>query len=162
MTYPSLRRARRRTAALAVLIGLGASVPALADGERKELGVPLLPLYRQECASCHLAYPPGLLPAASWRRLMETLPTHFGSDASLDPDSVRALSGWLQAHAARATPAAAPENRITRSRWFLREHDEIDASVWKRPSVRSPAHCAACHGGAEQGDFHERHIRIPR
>ena len=65
------------------------------------------PAYTQECASCHTAYPPGLLPAPSWRRLLNNLPRHFGTDASLDAATVRELSGWLQAHADMLSPVGA-------------------------------------------------------
>jgi hypothetical protein len=34
--------------------------------------------------------------------------------------------------------------------------------VWRLAAVKSPANCAACHTTAEQGDFRERNIRIPR
>ncbi len=72
--------------------------------------VPLLPKYSAECGACHLAYPPGMLPAASWARLMGSLPRHFGTDASLDTPTLAALSTWLAAHAAGAggAPSAAP------------------------------------------------------
>jgi hypothetical protein len=73
------------------------------------------------------------------------------------------LGVWLQAHAAsgrRATPP--PDDRITRSTWFVREHDEVANSTWQRPSVKSAANCSACHAGAEQGNFDEHQIRIPR
>ena len=42
---------------------------------------------------------PGLLPADSWRRLMGTLPRHYGTDASLDAETTKALASWLTAHA---------------------------------------------------------------
>ena len=61
--------------------------------------VPVLRKYQQECAACHMAYPPGLLPAASWQRLMGSLDKHFGTDASLDAASVREISGWLKSNA---------------------------------------------------------------
>jgi Dihaem cytochrome c len=138
-------------------------VPARADGERAGMRVPLLPAYKQECGSCHLAYPPGLLPRASWQRLMGDLPHHFGTDASLDAPTLREIDGWLQAHAGRARDAAAPpQDRITRSPWFVREHREVGAATWARPSIRSAAQCAACHTRAEQGIFDEHDIRIPR
>ena len=71
----------------AVLIALLA-VPlghALADDAARISGVPLLPKYQQECAACHVAYPPGMLPKTSWQHLMDNLPRHYGTDASLDP-----------------------------------------------------------------------------
>jgi cytochrome c len=123
-----------------------------------------LPKYQQECAACHVAYPAGMLPAESWRRLMSNLPRHFGTDASLDAATVSDLTNWLGANAgtykrAREVP---PEDRITKSAWFIREHDEVAPDVWKRASVRGAANCAACHTQADKGDFNERAIRIPR
>lgn len=134
---------------------------ALADDHRR---VPLLPAYQQECAACHLPYPPGMLPTASWRRLMTNLPRHFGTDASLDPASLKELSTWLAANAGtyKRVREEPPEDRITRSAWFIRKHDEVPAATWKLPAVKSAAQCAACHTQAEQGDFSERNIRIPR
>jgi hypothetical protein len=124
----------------------------------------LLPGYRQECAACHLAYPPGLLAAASWQRVMSTLPRHFGTDASLDAASTKALATWLAANAGtyKRVREAPPEDRITRSAWFTRKHDEVPAAAWKRPAVKSPANCSACHAQADQGDFNEHNVRIPR
>lgn len=119
--------------------------------------------YRQECASCHTAYPPGMLPAASWQRIMGGLSQHYGTDASLDAPTVQRLSAWLQSHAGtgRRVAQAPPQDRITRSAWFVREHRGIDPQVWKHPSVKSAAQCAACHTRADQGDFDEDHIRFP-
>jgi diheme cytochrome c len=123
---------------------------------------PLLPAYRQECGSCHVAYPPGLLPAAAWQRLLDHLPQHFGTDASLDGATTKALADWLVAHAGapRATPS--PQDRITRSTWFLHEHGDVPPAAWARPAVRSATNCAACHPQADQGDFNEHRVRIPR
>jgi hypothetical protein len=139
------------------------AAPALAD-EVRRLAVPMLPAYKQECAACHVAYPPGLLPAPSWQRLLAHLPQHFGSDASLDPATVKQLSEWLTANAAPAGRAveAPPQDRITRSTWFVREHREVPAQAWQRPSIRSAANCAACHTQANEGVFDEHDVRIPR
>jgi hypothetical protein len=143
-------------------VSLGHQV--LADDGQRGSGAPLLPKYRQECAACHVAYPPGMLPTASWRRLMNDLPHHFGSDASLDPATVKELSIWLTANAGtyKRVNAEPPQDRITRSEWFIRKHDEVPAAAWKLPAVKSPSNCAACHAQADQGDFNERRVRIPR
>lgn len=145
---------------LAVLLAALAA-PTLADRERPRDNGPLLPLYRQECGSCHLAYPPALLPAASWRRITATLDRHYGSDASLDPATVERLSRWLLARSGDQRPAP-PQDRISRSAWFVHEHDEIPTATWKRASIGSAAHCAACHRRADQGEFDEHDVRIPR
>ena len=85
-------------ALLACLLAACAS-PGHADDDRRTARVPLLPAYQQECASCHLAFPPGMLPAASWRRLMDRLPHHFGTDASLDAPTRQQINTWLAANA---------------------------------------------------------------
>jgi hypothetical protein len=118
-------------------------------------------------AACHLAYPPALLPSASWQRLMSSLPRHFGADASLDPATVKRLDAWLQANAgsdkkSRHDTASPPQDRITRSSWFVHEHDEVAPATWKLPTVKSASKCAACHRSAEQGVFDEHDIRVPR
>jgi len=153
-------------AGVAVLAALLLAAPlARADGDRASRpAVPLLPNYAQECAACHIAYPPGALPAASWQRLMAGLPNHFGTDASLDAATVKELSGWLQANAGtwKRVREAPPQDRITRSAWFQRKHDEVAPATWRLPAVKSPSNCAACHAQADQGDFNEHRVRIPR
>lgn len=153
-----------RLALLALACLPGAGPAAFADDRTRGPGTPMLPKYRQECAACHIAYPPDMLPAASWKRLIDNLPHHFGTDASLDPASVNELSAWLAANAgtSRRVLAPPPDDRITTSAWFVRQHDEVPAAVWKRPAVKSPSNCTACHTRADQGDFNEHDVRIPR
>ncbi len=162
-TRARLARIASALVATLALIAIALGVPARADDQR-ERPVPLLRAFAEECGACHVAYAPGLLPAASWRRQMERLQSHYGSDASLEPALALTLSAWLQAYAgtgkrAREQP---PDDRITRSAWFVHAHDELPAATWKLPAVKSPAQCSACHTRAEQGDFSERHVRLPR
>jgi mono/diheme cytochrome c family protein len=144
------------------LLVLAAATAARADsGRSMPPNVPAA--YTQECAACHLAYPPGLLPAASWRRLMGGLDQHHGSDASLDAATRKQIAGWLEAHAGtdkrvRETP---PQDRITRSAWFERKHRQIDPSVWRLNSVKSAANCAACHTDADRGRFDDDRLKFP-
>lgn len=158
----SLIDSRRPAAFAAAVMALAWSLPAAADGPRQ--AVPLVPAYKQECGSCHIPYPPSMLPPVSWQRLMLNLPQHFGTDASLDAQTVQVLSVWLTGSSTRTTnvTAAPEEDRITRTPWFVREHRKVAAATWKLPAVRSAANCAACHPGAEQGDFDEHALRIPR
>ena len=166
---PKLPHGRSRAlaqvaAAWGALLAATLALPALADS--KLATAPPLPTYQQECAACHVAYPPGLLPAASWQRVVGGLAKHYGTDASLDDASRREISAWLAANAGSSKQFSEqpPQDRITRSAWFLRQHreGEVPASVWKRASVGSPSNCQACHTGAGQGDFSERNIRIPK
>jgi hypothetical protein len=147
----------------ALLLALQAAF-AWADGDGNGRAGPLLPQYRDECSACHVPYAPRLLPAESWRRITSDLSHHYGADASLDATTTSVLSRWLEANAGagRKMREPPPEDRITRSAWFVREHDEISDRTWRTATNGRPANCAACHTLADQGDFRERNIRIPR
>ncbi len=132
------------------------------------------PLYQQECGSCHMAYPAGLLPAASWQALMTGLDDHFGDNAELDANSQQQITDYLVANSAEKSdyrrsrkfisslkPGDAPL-RISETPYFRHEHDEIPARLVKdNPEVGSFSQCNACHQGAERGFFNEDNIRIP-
>ena len=137
---------------------------AFAGDDGRAPATAMLPTYKQECAACHVAFPPGMLPLDSWRRLLSNLPHHYGTDASLDPATVNELAAWLSANAGtyKRVREVPPEDRITRSAWFIRKHDEVPSALWKRPAVKSATNCAACHTQADQGDFNEHTVRIPR
>lgn len=157
---------QRFTRALASFtsIGLLLTIPLARADDDYRLRIDKLPAYQQECSGCHLAYPPALLPAQSWQRIMSNLDQHFGTDASLDPQTVNEISTWLVANAGghKSARRPAPDDRITETRWFKHEHDEIAAEVWLRPKIKSPANCTACHTQAEQGRFDDDDVRIPR
>jgi hypothetical protein len=146
-------------AALAFLASFQAP-PALAeDGDMPT--APGNPVWRSECGSCHVAYPPGLLTAPDWRRIMAGLERHFGSDASLDDKTRRQILAFLEHHASRSGRHASPDGRITTTAWFRSEHRELPASVWRGGRVKSAARCEACHAGAAEGRYGEREIRLP-
>lgn len=148
---------------LLLCMGLLAAPMSWADGYKR---APVLDVYTQECASCHMAYPPALLPRASWQRTMASLNKHHGVDASLDAVSQKKISQWLSENAGtgQRIKQEPPQDRITQSEWFLRKHNshEVPASVWKRASIGSPSNCNACHAKAAQGDFEEDNVRIPK
>ena len=130
--------------------------------------------YAKECGSCHMAYPPGLLPARSWQKLMGNLADHFGDNAELPAEDAAAITDYLAKNAAdrsnyrrsvkiddslsaRQTPL-----RITQVPYIAGKHREIPARlVTGNPKVRSLSQCAACHTKAEAGSFSERDINIP-
>lgn len=163
----------RIVTALAAAIVVGASVaaaPAWADGGRRLLPPPSpeRDLYRSECGACHVAFPPALLPAASWQAVLGGLDRHYGSDASLDGAARDRLAAWLPAQAERSRlRERPPEDRLTRSPWFVREHREArDEGGW-RPAgtgaaATSFARCEACHVHASEGAFDEHDLRRPR
>jgi len=129
--------------------------------------------YRAECGSCHIAYPPGLLPAASWRALMAGLDRHFQQNAELDPAAAAPLTAWLAANAAEAGTHPKSQKvlrslggqaplRISEVPYIRHEHHELRPSVFSQPAIGSLANCSACHSEAEQGVFDEDGVRIPK
>jgi len=151
-----------RTRTALVLLTLSLAMASHAGEHEGAERTPWPKAYAQECAACHVAYPPQMLPAASWARLMGGLDKHFGTDASLDAKDVQQLGRWLQENADRhpATPAP-PEDRITRTARFGRKHRQIEPATWRLPSVRSAANCMACHTGADNGQYSEHALRMP-
>lgn len=141
---------------------LAAALPAAADAPRNLVRNQT---YQQECSACHVAYPPQFLSAASWRAVMGGLDKHFGSDASLDPASQGEILRYLETNAGRRDTSSngKPLLRISETRWFVHEHsEELPRDIWKHPAVKSPANCAACHTGADKGDYSERNLRLPK
>jgi hypothetical protein len=135
---------------------------------------PSYPPYQEECGACHMAYPPGLLPAASWQRIMSGLDDHFGDNAELDPVTQKKLTAFLLRHSADRSGYRRPRNvlrsledkpaplRITATRYFRKAHREIPTRlVTGNEKVKSFSNCNACHLRAEQGLFNEHDIRIP-
>lgn len=132
-------------------------------------------LYQEECGSCHMAYPPGLLPGRSWKKMMTSLDDHFGENAEMDSVTVSALSQFLINNSADAMPNYRRSRkimrdlpnesvplRITQLDYFRHEHREIpDRLITTNSQVGSLSNCNACHRKAERGSFSEREISIP-
>jgi Dihaem cytochrome c len=134
------------------------------------------PTYQSECSECHLAYPPGLLPARSWDLLLtaDALQQHFGANAGIDATALRQLRAYALAHAAdtsytkrsrkiaAATVSGPTPLRITQLSSIERSHRQITAQqVSGNPRVKSLSHCDACHTQAAQGVFDNDTVLIP-
>jgi diheme cytochrome c len=120
-----------------------------------------------ECGSCHMAYPPSMLPAASWRRMMGELGRHFGDNASVDAQTAAHITRYLVDHAAdtggsrygrkllQGVASGAAPQRISELPKWVREHDEVSPREWKQKDVGSKANCPACHVDANAGYFED-------
>jgi len=138
--------------------------------------------YQESCGECHFAYFPGLLPARSWKRLMEpkNLENHFGENAELDEADRRYIEDWLVRNAAdeqsfprykrsvkiaNSVPEDAAPMRITEVPYIKRKHEEVAEMLKKRADVRKKvrgmAYCNKCHQEASKGVFDDDTVRIP-
>jgi hypothetical protein len=127
------------------------------------------PAFQEECGSCHMAYPPQLLPAQSWQKLMSGLDNHFGENAQLDEKSKQNIENFLIQTSSKTNYRKILRNldgqaplRITELPYFVHEHNEIPSRfVQGNDKVGSFSQCNACHKRAEQGGFDEDNVSIP-
>ncbi len=127
-----------------------------------------------ECASCHNAFHPTLLPAASWKRLMDGLEDHYGENVSLDDNTRKEVLDYLVSSSAENSATEASRKilhsiargdapiRITDMAYWKWKHSEIAEDVFKRKTISGKSNCVACHPGAEIGSFEDRDIGIPK
>jgi cytochrome c551/c552 len=152
---------KRLVLSIGIVMGLGAATgQAIAQDHATATT-------EKECGACHMAYPPQLLPARSWQKIMSGLSDHFGEDAEL-ADATRAeITAYLVAHAAdapgtangwvflRGVDASAVPLRITQLPFWKAAHSEIPASEFKSVRIKSAANCLACHRSGGQGESGE-------
>lgn len=146
---------------LAPLAFLGVAFSTYAD--RLPLPSDTPATYRAECGACHLAYPPALLSAEDWRRIVAGLGQHFGSDAMIAAPQRLEITAFLERYSGDPGKIGSASNqpRISQTARFIRKHHEVPAKFWRDPRVKSAANCEACHRGASDGRFGEHDISIP-
>ncbi len=132
--------------------------------------------YNEECGSCHFAYQPGLLPAASWQQLLtrQALEKHFGENAELDEQvRLHILAIALENSADKSYYKRSKKImvslqkdevplRITKVRYFKDKHEEVYEEVVKASKkIKSMSLCDECHQKAKQGIFDDDTVVIP-
>ncbi len=137
---------------------------------------PALPdnsLWREECGACHLAFHPSLLPARSWKSMLEGQASHFEEDLFLEQETVKAIETFLLKNAAeqglteaawkinRSIPKTEMLLRITEAAYWIKKHQEISDVVWEHPKVNGKFNCTACHMDAEAGTFEDAAMHLP-
>ncbi len=150
--------------------GLGLTGVSIASGNyggRADNSVEAV-LYRDECGSCHLAYPARMLPVDSWTEIMATLEDHFDENAEVSDETATMISAYLTDNAGKPGRGMLKRMkrdaplRITELPYFVHEHDEVpERLVSGNEEVGSFSNCNACHQRAENGDFDEDSVRIP-
>jgi hypothetical protein len=121
------------------------------------------PKWKEECGSCHIAFPPQLLTGSDWQRVMLGLDKHFGSNAAIDPKDNQEILNFLIDNSGTAWGGKSSDSglRITDTSWFNRKHKKVPNRIWFDAAVKSPSNCIACHVEAERGDWSAKSIHIP-
>jgi hypothetical protein len=129
--------------------------------------------YKETCGACHFAYQPGLLPSASWNKVLGNLHDHFGHAVEIDEKSRESIGKYLVDNAAEHSSAKPSvrimkclrgryPDRITQVPYILRTHSAIPSEVFARKAVGSLSNCSACHKAAAQGVYEDGDVAIPR
>lgn len=131
--------------------------------------------YEEECSACHFAYQPGLLPARSWRKLLEgkALSDHFGENAELGEEVRLEIEKYAVANAADVSnykrsrkimaslPAKVTPLRITEIPYIKDKHSKIPKElIAGNPQVKSLSNCNLCHTKADQGIYDDDTVFI--
>jgi hypothetical protein len=134
---------------VAILLVLGMTQAFAESGKQPNSGYTK---WKEECGSCHVAYPPHMLTGDNWQLLMGGLDKHFDSNAVLDARDNKTILEFLQRHAGSGERNSAASLRISDTPWFKREHRMISANEWVLPQVKTRSNCSACHGKVVLGD----------
>ena len=129
--------------------------------------------YSQECGACHFAYQPWLLPSGSWEKILGELPSHFGEDISLDEETQKTIDQYLTANAADRVAVKRSRKimkslrgwtplRVSEIPYILEKHHDLDPTILDRPSIGTLGNCIACHTSADQGNYDDDYVTIPR
>lgn len=130
--------------------------------------------FADECGSCHITYPPYLLPKASWDTMMQGLDNHFGDDASVDEKTNQSILAFLIKNSAENSThksslkilKSLKDNNstiaITKTPYWVKKHNDIEKSIFVSNEVKSKANCKACHESIQNGLLEYDLINIPK
>jgi hypothetical protein len=146
---------------LMLLVGYGGHFLIQKNGQFKSV---TNQSYKSSCGECHLAYPPDLLPAASWEKILLQLGDHFGENVVVDGKSKEEIGKYLMENAAGKSPnrnaarivnsiIGEPPLRITDVPLFKKTHREVMPRNRDTQVQASMSDCLACHKEADQGNF---------
>jgi len=130
-------------------------------------------LWDEACGECHLAYHPTLLLARIWQQILNEQHEHFEEDLDLDEETLVALHTFAVKNAAESmqteaawkmqhtTPKEYSKLRITKTPYWVEQHQNIAEEIWQHPDVIFKGNCGVCHLDAEQGTFEDAAMRLP-
>jgi hypothetical protein len=129
--------------------------------------------YKENCGACHFPYQPELLPSASWKNILNHTDDHFGVSFELDQETKSAILDYLQTNAAEHSTAKRAIRimrslggrvpaRISEIPYIKEKHHDISSETIKRQSIGSLSNCTACHTRAQEGNYDDDFVVIPK
>ncbi len=159
------------------LLSVVAAFPVMTfageHGENKAVPKVSNAVYERNCGTCHFAYQPGLLPGGSWRKIINDPGGHAGGELSLDTRTKAEIERYLTQNSAEkskskrsrkivASIGSDVTTRISEVPYIREKHHEIGQEVFSRKSIGWRGNCIACHRTAEEGDYDDDNVTIPK
>ena len=105
-------------------------------------------LYLENCATCHIAVPPAVLPVQTWQRLLQDT-QHYGVQLKPLVDPPRLLMwNYLRFSSRPLNENEEIPYRVTDSRYFKALHPKV-----KLPKPTRLGSCVTCHPNVTAYDF---------
>lgn len=106
-------------------------------------------LYLENCSSCHIPIPPGVLPTETWKQVLENPQDHYGTQVPtmLGP-VVLLMWDYLRTFSRPVNPEESVPTLVAQSRYFKALHPKVEL-----PEVVTNKTCVTCHQGANQLDY---------
>lgn len=113
--------------------------------ERYQLGQEL---YLENCATCHIAVPPAVLPTQTWQRILQDS-QHYGVNIKplVDPQRLIVWQ-YLQTFSRSQAQEEETPYRLNESRYFKALHPQV-----KLPRPLELSSCVSCHPSAADYNF---------
>lgn len=106
-------------------------------------------LYLENCASCHVALPPEVLPTETWRRLLLEPEQHYGQQLKpLIGPTLLVMWEYLQTFSRSQAQKEQLPYRVSESRFFKALHPRVKFT--EKVSLGS---CVSCHPGVGQSNY---------
>ncbi|MGF1481101.1 MAG: cytochrome C [Cyanophyceae cyanobacterium] len=106
-------------------------------------------LYLENCASCHIPIPPGVLPTETWEQILENPQSHYGQ--SLPPilgPFVLLMWDYLRTFSRPLPPNRSVPDYVRQSQYFKALHPRVEM-----PEPATHQTCINCHPGARALDY---------
>lgn len=106
-------------------------------------------LYLENCASCHIAIAPEVMPSETWRRLLMEPQEHYGTQLEplLGPSQI-VMWEYLRNFSRPHQEKEAIPYRVSESRFFKALHPRVKFSQPAKIST-----CVTCHPGVGQFNY---------
>ncbi len=157
--------------AAVALLGAALSAPAQAQTGAEQRPLTIQDeIVASECGDCHMAFSPGRLSMAGWKKIMANLSDHFGEDASLDAKTTQHIEAYMVSKAFDAKNSYPSQLRLKQwvkkgiidpiritetPRWTRHHNSPKYRRMMQEVKYDRGANCLVCHKNAERGVYEE-------